>query len=264
MARQSGVIKFTGTLADLSGYKDGKGGHILRTKGGATAEQIANGENFARTRENNAEFGAVAKVGKFIRDALATTKGSWDTYVTGRLVKLLKQINLLDESEKRGQRAVLLTASPSRLLNFQFNAGSNVDSVIRVPYTVTPNADRNKVVWALPAMTPGVQLAFPTGATHARFILAAVAISDYSYDADTSEYAQLVDVVKENAIVYSDYLDLSEPIDATTVTATLPTEDPLPADATLISVIGVQFYQEVGAEFYPFAQKDALKIGAAV
>ena len=260
MARQTGVIKFTGSLADLSGYK-ADGVHILRTKGGASAEQIANGENFARTRENMSEFSAISRVGKMIRDGFATTKGSWDRYVTGRLVKILKQVNLMDTTEKRGYRGVLITESKEKLLGFQFNKGSNVDSVIRVPYSVSVATDRDEATLSVPAMQPGSQLSFPSGATHARVIVALVAIADYVFNYDTSEYEPAAAGLEtQNTVAYSGYLDLSAPITATTLVAALPTAGALDAAASLVVMIGVQFYQEVGGEYYPFSQGDALKI----
>lgn len=261
MARQSGVIKFTGQLADLSGYKDGQGNHILRTKGGATKEQIETGENFARTRENMSEFAGVSKIGKYLRDALASTKRSWDRYVTGRLVKVFKAVNLLDDSEARGQRAILVSQAPERLIGFQFNSGANVDSVIRAPFSVTNNADRNEGTFSIPAVSPGISLSFPTGATHARYICAAMALPDFIYNPDTGEYAPAADVSSEVTVINSAYLDLSAEVPATDVVASLPGGVALPADASLVVAVGIQYYQEIGGTFYPFAQKDAIKIG---
>lgn len=261
MARQSGVIKFTGSLGDVSGYKDGQGNHIIRTKGGATAEQIATGENFARTRENMAEFSGVSKMGKYIRDAMAATKRSWDRYVTGRLVAQLKQVNLLDDSEARGQRAILVTAAPEALVGFQFNSGSNLDSVLRVPFTVTANAGRNEATFEVPAVDPGVNLAVPSGATHVRYICAAMALPDFIYNEGTGQYEPAADVATLLTVIHSSYLDLGSAIAATDVVAALPGSPTMAPEVSLCAVIGVQYYQEVSGNYYPFAQQDAIKIG---
>ena len=49
MARQKGIIKFTGKIGDLSFYKS-KDGFLALEKGGVEADRIKNDPAFARTR----------------------------------------------------------------------------------------------------------------------------------------------------------------------------------------------------------------------
>ena len=71
MSKQKGIIKLVGNIGGMSFYTSG-GEYLARTAGGPTKERIATGANFVRTRENNAEFGGSAKVGKAFRTALSS------------------------------------------------------------------------------------------------------------------------------------------------------------------------------------------------
>ena len=55
MAQQDGFILIKGTLGKLNFYKS-KDGHMVRQKGGVSAERIASDPSFQRTRENGAEL----------------------------------------------------------------------------------------------------------------------------------------------------------------------------------------------------------------
>jgi hypothetical protein len=56
MAKQEGTFKINGTIGDLTFYKS-SGQYLVRQKGGVSGDRIKNDPNFARTRENNNEFG---------------------------------------------------------------------------------------------------------------------------------------------------------------------------------------------------------------
>ena len=70
-------------------------------------DRIKNDPNFARTRENNSEFGQAGTVGKGIRDAMRNLidKAS-DSRVTSRLVQQLFTVIKSDVVNQRGQRTV--------------------------------------------------------------------------------------------------------------------------------------------------------------
>ncbi|MEN0047819.1 MAG: hypothetical protein AAF806_12225, partial [Bacteroidota bacterium] len=114
MARQRGVIKYTGTIGDIRHFKiKGEKGYFAGLIGGPTKEQVLTDPAFQRTRENMSEFGACAFAGKLLRIAFSTLlKSMADTRVTGRLTSIMKKINLEDGSEARGQRAILITQAP--------------------------------------------------------------------------------------------------------------------------------------------------------
>jgi len=60
MARQSGPLKYKGTLGDIRHFKiKGLSGHFAGLIGGPTGEQVKTAPEFERTRENMNEFGVV-------------------------------------------------------------------------------------------------------------------------------------------------------------------------------------------------------------
>lgn len=95
MAQQKGIIKIEGTLGDLTFYKS-QDGHLVKSKGGVSAERIATDPTFARTRENGQEFANAAKAGKLLRDAFRVMMlTASDGRVTSRLTKLMTEIKKL-------------------------------------------------------------------------------------------------------------------------------------------------------------------------
>jgi hypothetical protein len=62
-------------------------------------------------------------------------------------------------------------------------------------------------------------------------------------------------------VAYSGYLDLATPIaTSTTITATLPGSPTMTADVSVLNSVGIEFYQQVGSDFYLFNSGNALKI----
>ena len=98
MARQSGPLKYKGTLGDIRHFKiKGLQGHFAGLVGGPTGEQVKTAPEFERTRENMNEFGGCAAAGKSIRVGLAQLmKQMSDPQLTGRLTAIMKKINLED------------------------------------------------------------------------------------------------------------------------------------------------------------------------
>ena len=56
MGRQKSLIHFTGVIGNIIFYRT-IDGYLAGKKGGIAAHRIYTEPNFARTRENNAEFG---------------------------------------------------------------------------------------------------------------------------------------------------------------------------------------------------------------
>jgi len=74
MARQEGLIKLTGQMGGVSFYKTAEDGYLARTKGGVDADRIKNSPEFARTRENGAEFGRAGAATKLFRNVFFNNK----------------------------------------------------------------------------------------------------------------------------------------------------------------------------------------------
>ena len=263
MARQKGHVKYVGTLGEVRHFKiKGNEGYFAGLKGGPTAEQVKTAPGFIRTRENMSEFAACANAGKSVRIGLsAVMKQMTDSQFTGRLTAIMKKINIEDGSEARGQRAVLVSQQPQYLKGLDFNRNISFNGIFSAPFTLTPNVDRNESVLSIPAFNPLNYLNIPSGATHFRIINALSVISDFVYNSATGAYEPAEPVLNEvSDIAYSAYT----PVDAVTtlidVTATLPGAPTLTVNVAVLGSIGIEFYQQVGSNYYLFNAGNAMKV----
>ncbi len=96
MARQSSIIKFEGTVGDLTFVKT-KNGYFVRRKPNLPKSRIMSDPNFQRTRDNMAEFGNVAQAGNVLRKSLRTAANDiQDGNVSTRLFSVLAGVKKLD------------------------------------------------------------------------------------------------------------------------------------------------------------------------
>jgi len=169
MAKITGILKLEGSIDNLIFYKS-TSGYLVRKRGGIAPERIANDSAFARTRENNVEFGAVASAGKLLRDAL---RGVTVKAVTGRAIpqitQLMSQIKNLDMQSARGLRTVgvgIVTPEGKAMLKaLNLNIHSTLESVLYKPFTA--DAVTGKI--EMKGMVAATDVKYPAGATHVRF-----------------------------------------------------------------------------------------------
>lgn len=260
MSKQKGIIKLVGNIGGMSFYTS-NGEYLARTAGGPTKERIATGANFVRTRENNAEFGGSAKVGKAFRTALSSviqTMGG--STLTASLTRLFKSINA-KASGTRGQRPIALTANKAQAKGLELNNKISFTSVFNAPYTVTTDADRVEVVFTIPSFIPINFINAPAGATGFRIAAAVGWLSDYSFDDSTLNYEP--DVPDQNSLGITEYSAI-QPINNTgttiTLTATAPGGLVPEAGVSVIACLGIEFYQKVDNVDYLLAQGNAMRI----
>ena len=150
MSKQKGLIKLVGNIGGVSFYTS-NGEYLARMAGGPTKERIQSDPNFVRTRENNAEFGGAARVGKALRTSLSgVLQNMAGSRLTSQLTRLFKTINLKG-SGTRGQRPIVLSANREMLSGLNLDDKLDLASVFSPPYTVTTNADRNEVIFTIAA-----------------------------------------------------------------------------------------------------------------
>jgi hypothetical protein len=264
MARQTGPIKYKGTLGEVRHFKiKGLKGDFAGLKGGPSGEQVKTAPEFERTRENMNEFGGCAAAAKSVRVGLAQLmKQMSDPQLTGRLTGIMKKINLEDQSEARGYRAVLVSTQSQYLQGLNFNRNISFDSVFYAPFALSNTVARDSAALTVAAFNPLNFINAPAGATHFRLINAISVISDYAYNSTSNIYEPVNAALNElSDVAYSGYLDLATPIaTSTTITATLPGSPTMTADMSVLNSVGIEFYQQVGSDFYLFNSGNALKI----
>lgn len=168
MARQKGVIKFSGTIDGVT-YYETKYGALARKKAGPSSEQVKKTPAFKRVRENCKEFGACGKATKLFRTVLRPLlKDASDFLVTSRLNKLMFAIKNLDSTSSRGGRNVGIgitnPAAKDLIKGFDFNEMAPLQRVLKKPYTLNTATG----VISIPGLKPKQDIDCPKGATHTR------------------------------------------------------------------------------------------------
>jgi hypothetical protein len=260
MSKQKGLIKLEGNIGGISFYSS-DGEYLARMANGPSKERIAKDPTFKRTRENNMEFGGSAKVSKAMRTALSTVLQTMaGRYLTSRLTKIFKIINLKSDGT-RGQRPIELSLYKDTLKNFDLDKNTNLSSVFSAPYTATINADKNEGTIDVPSFVPDDYINAPSGATHFKLVLALGTVSDYQFNDGIKGYEPVEPGQNGlSAVVYSPVLELgTTPVDANLIAA-FAGAPVIAAGVSVTMCLGIEFYQNIGAEYYVFAQDNAMKV----
>lgn len=263
MAKQKGLIKYVGTIGDIRHFKiKGQDGYFAGLVGGPTAEQVNTAPEFERTRENMNEFGGSAKAGKSVRNGFSQLISKMaDSQLTGRLTAIMKKINLEDQTEARGYRAIEISIQRNYINGLDFDKSISLNSILSAPYTITHTAGRDSADLNLAAFNPASFIIAPPGATHFRLINSLAVVSDFAYNGTIGTYEATQPVFNElSATEYSTYFDLNTLTPAVALTSALAAPGALPTDVTVLQAVGIEFYQQVGANYYQFASGNCLKI----
>jgi len=209
------------------------------------------------------EFAGCAMVGKSLRTGLAQImKQMSDPQLTGRLTGIMKKINLEDQSEARGYRAILVSVQPQYLLGLNFNRNNSFEGLFTGEVETLASAERDSVTMNVKPFSTLSNVNAPAGATHFRLVNAITVLSDFAYNATTKVYEPIEPTLNETSkITYSEYIELGSLVAAPlSVESVLPGTPTMTADVSLISCVGIEFYQKVGANYYIFSVGNSLKI----
>ncbi|HMC00283.1 MAG TPA: hypothetical protein VKN14_04500, partial [Flavobacteriaceae bacterium] len=135
MARQKGLMKFSGTIGDLNFYVTKGVGYVRKAGGGFNGEAIRNKPSMQRVRENASEFGHCSTIKKQYRLALQHFLHDYkDPKLHGRMMTLFTKIKDLDTISERGQRHVghgIKASTGKRLLkHFKFTPTGLLDRLL--------------------------------------------------------------------------------------------------------------------------------------
>ncbi len=263
MSKQMGLIKLKGNIGGISFYKSG-GEDLARVANGPSKERIANDATFARTRENNVEFGGAATAAKALRMGLVTVlQSKGDSRLPSRLTKVFKDI-VNKGTGSRGQRNIPLSGNKTMLEGFDFNDRVSFSSIFNAPYTIAPNAGRNQCVITVPNFLPKDLIKAPSGATYFRLVSGLGVVSDYTYNVVTGRYEPTDPTLNMlNVMAASAVTALNSAAAVTfTLTGVLPgTPAPtMTATTSVVQCLGIEFYQRVGTVDYLLSPDNCLKI----
>jgi len=233
MAKQAGIIKLKGTIEDISFYKSADG-HLARKKGGVDKDKILNDPAFARTRENNSEFGRAGQGGKLIRSAFRSLlQNAKDRLVVSRLTTVLLAIIKTDSFNKRGQRNID-EGNIGLLEGFDFNIRGKLSTTFFGLFTSAFDRVAGDATISVESFSATERIVAPAGTTHYKLAMGAAEL----------DFVNKIFVYSEMDMGILPY-DNSEVV-ATTLTAAVSPNSPYP----ILTVMGIEFYQEVNNEFY--------------
>jgi hypothetical protein len=261
MAKYKGIVKLQGKIGDLV-FKQVNGKGQVGMASEISKERIAKDPAFARTRENNQEFGGMAKGGKAFRNALIKVyKDFSDKKANGRLAKLIRRI-LNNGAGSRGERTVDFVADSAMLLGFELNEDDRFATKVNVPTVVSMNTDRNEITVTLPDFHTKDDIMGPSFATHLRLVLAVGSISNYSYDATDKKYLPVNELQDGmNAFARTVEIPISAMVGGvTTLTVQLAGAPVLDPDVVLVGALGIEFLELVNGSFYVFATDNSMQV----
>ena len=234
MARQNGIINFTGKMGGVSFYKS-KDGYLARKSEGVSKETIKNDPAFQRTRENGSEFGRAGKAGRLLRTSVRPLLlKAADSRMTSRMTREMVKVVKSDTSNGRGERTA--TDGDIELLRgFEFNQSGKLNATMYAPFTASIDRATGEATVNIPGFIPQNTFAAPGGATHMRLISAAskVNFAEETFNLATDESSEIAIGPQTEAAI--------------TLTATLPTGGQEP----IFLLFGVEFLQEVNGTMYP-------------
>ena len=265
MAKQKGLVKYSGTMGGVRHFKiKGLVGDFAGLAGGPTDSQIKNDAVFKRTRENMSEFGGSASCAKTVRKGLAQViKQYSDSRLTGRLTKVMKEINKEDTGNPRGERSILVSANQSMLAGLNFDVNTSLAGIFNAPYDLSNTVLRDGATFKIPGFDPMSLINAPAGATHFRLMNAISVVSDFVYNSTTGKYEPTDPTLSAlSNIAFSHYNDLTVSTPTIVISTSLPGPPTMTGSVSVLNCIGIEFYQQVGTNYYLFAQSNAMRIDA--
>ncbi len=261
MARVKQLDRITGNIGKLSFYtRKGSDEIFVRTKGGATKDQIKRLPEFANVRKNNKEFGGCSKMSKAIRIAFYGLHQVADYNLAPVLCSLMKSIQAADTQGVWGERGIFLSVHKQYLAGFNFNRTNRFDSVLRILPEWKIDRENTSATLSIPefACGPGLQMY----EKHRLFRISAClgVVTDMVLNPQKTNYAPMHDTIGlDRRLVSTAWFPTSGTILAQTLDIRLNLQHPeitFNHNDTLVLSIAVEFgtYDDFGK---PVALKGA-------
>ena len=162
MARAKQLDQLTGNVGKLSFYtRKGSDEIFVRTKGGATKDQIKRRPEFANVRKNNKEFGGCSKMSKAIRLAFFGIHHVADFNLAPAICSLMKSIQAADTEGVHGERSIFLSKYKQYLIGYNFNRINRFDSVLRIPLEWKIDREKATATISIPTFACSMGLSMP-------------------------------------------------------------------------------------------------------
>jgi len=260
MAILIGAIKYRKSFKSIRNYETLHDPNVYAgEKGGANRDLILNNPAFARTRENMNEFGGCGSAVKAIRRGLQNLiPEQTDRNFTGRLMRVVKEINRRDAAGTSGKRAIIFSGERPFLSTIVLNNLEGIADMLQDQFVCEHPLTKASAKLTLTAFSIREAL-IPKGASHYRVLNHLNIISDYTYVEANRRYEPMTLLNGMNAHEYSAYTPvataLTDEIDVAFPVGTLPGDDD-----TVIQCVGIEFYQITATNKYAPLKGSSMKV----
>ncbi len=244
MAKLNGPLEIAGKLKDISIYKSRTSDKmIVRTKGGATKEQIRRDPAFAITRSINSEWSGATQLGSIVRNSFYSLAEMSDYVLVGSINAITNQMQRDDAEHPRGQRSFRLSAHKTLFNGFSFNRKFPFDGVVLSSIESRIDRAAGVATVVIPPLLTNIQLRPFCKLPYFRFVVTFGGVSDLEYSPLHQKY---IPVEPHYATVgkfaFTEWALVCNNLPEQTVTIDLEVaEHPITDPVTLILGIGIQF-----------------------
>jgi hypothetical protein len=246
MAKQTGILKFTGKLGNMVYYYHRYFGYLVRKITSVDAHRIRTDPAFARVHKHNVEFGVCAYAVKLLRAAFHPLFATLaDTRMTSRLTSAMLAVLHADHEHVLGRR-VLTVENMSPLKGFEFNNDTRLHSVLVGTHTAAIDRKTKTCTVSLQACPAGQFVKAPRAATHFQLTMGMAAVNHR-----TGQYVLHTQKGPPQAVGTRSH-------DSITLVNPLPAVE----GGTVLMTLGVEFFQYVNGILCPLRdrQQQALAI----
>jgi hypothetical protein len=154
----------------------------------------------------------------------------------------------MDKEHDKGSRAVYLSRYKNLLYNVDYHFLKPLTEILRCPYTVEPDENRNTVTVTIKGLNPSKQIKAPATASHFQLCLSLGTVKDYVYNPRLRDWEP---TLNQNMFVNNEILYLWTPIDKgpmedITMTVSIPEKYVVGDDITVIRAFGIRFGRMTG------------------
>ena len=263
MARVKLLDQLNGSIGKLSFYtRKGSDQVFVRTKGGATKDQIKRRPEFANVRKNNKEFGGCSKMSKAIRMAFFGIHHVADFNLAPALCSLMKRVQATDSLGVHGERAIFLSKHKQYLVGYDFNRINRFDSVLRIPLNWKIDRENTSAIISIPTFACSMGLSMPDKYGLFRISATFAAVTDMVLGEQKYDYEPIHDTIGLNTqLLSTDWFPRTTTVAAQELSLKLDIHQPdiiFNNNDTLILSVAIEF-----GELDAFGNPTPVKAGGA-
>ena len=250
MATFKGPFKFKGKIGNIRYYEvPGDDRTYAAERGYVSPDILNNSDVFAESRKTRDEFSPKSRCAKDVRNAL----GGWAQPIVNRqlqcrLISIMNDIVKMDKEHDKGHRALYLSQYKNLLFNADYHFLKPLSEILRCPYMVEPDENRNTVTVTIKGLNPSKQIKAPALATHFQLCLGLGRVKDYVHNANLKDWEPTKNQKSQvnNQILYAWIPIDSGPLDDITLSVSIPEEYVVGDDITVIRGFGIRFGRMTG------------------